>query len=516
MTKILAILLLQTGEWLLAPALPVPRQEVGVAAVEGRIFVIGGIAENRAGSSVVEIFDTRSNEWRAGPPLPIPLHHPNVAAVGSKVYVAGGYTEPGFAVADTYELDTDNLVWTRKANMPTGRGAGAAVGYNGRLYVFGGERGTTVAEAAVFDPAADRWTELAPMPTARNHMAAAALRGRIHVVGGRPGNLAVHEAYDPATNSWTAKSPMPTARSGIAVAAIGEFMHAFGGEGNRASPLGIFSNHEAYNVDLDEWTLLAPMPVPRHGIGAAVVGNRIYLPGGSPVEGFGTTAQSDFFNVNENLLVPQLAVGEGYVTELAITNPSASRTAEVSIAVSDVSGEALDINLDSSIRSSMTLTIPPLASKNIDARQAGNVSGLQVGTVNIFSNARLAAYAVIRHSVLPSVNVYPAAPARHVVFNVKRVQSTGANTGVAILNPSSQTVALSMSLIDSAGREIVLTTGQLRPGEKLSRFVHEIFPELQSADLAGTMTVRSGGQLAVGALAFDRSGAVTLPVTPID
>lgn len=209
------------------------------------MYVIGGFGVNQTGSSVVEIFDTRSNEWRAGPPLPIRIHHPNVAAVGAKVFVAGGYTEPGsIAVADTYELDTDTLTWTRKADMPSARGAGAAAGHNGRLYVVGGERGgTTVADAAVFDPAANAWTQLQPMPTPRNHMAAAVIRGRIYVVGGRPGNLAVNEAFNTLTNTWAGKTAMPTPRSGIAAAAAGNFLHTFGGEGNPMSPIGIFANH---------------------------------------------------------------------------------------------------------------------------------------------------------------------------------------------------------------------------------------------------------------------------------
>ena len=103
-----ALLLFQTGTWSSIPPLPTPRQEVGVAAVEGRVLVIGGIDADRRGSSVVEIYDTPANQWRPGPPVPIPIHHPMVAAVGSKVYVAGGYTEPGFTpVANTFELDTD-------------------------------------------------------------------------------------------------------------------------------------------------------------------------------------------------------------------------------------------------------------------------------------------------------------------------------------------------------------------------------------------------------------------------
>ena len=35
------------------------------------------------------------------------------------------------------------------------------------------------------------------------------------------------------------------------------------------------------------------MRLPRHGIGAAAVGDLIYIPSGAPVEGFGTTAAHD-------------------------------------------------------------------------------------------------------------------------------------------------------------------------------------------------------------------------------
>src|SRR5262245_14503068 len=226
-----ALLLIQTGNWASMPPLPTPRQEVGVAAVEGQIYVIGGFGADGRGSNAVEVCDARSNSWRSGPPLPLAVHHPMAAAIGDKVYVAGGYVDPpGFAVPNTFELDTDTMTWTRKADMPTARGAGAAAVYNGRLYVFGGERGATVRDAAVFDPLANSWKELAPMPTARNHHGAAVVRGKIYVIGGRPGNLANNEAYDPATNTWTTRAPMPTARSGIAVASVDNFVFVFGGE----------------------------------------------------------------------------------------------------------------------------------------------------------------------------------------------------------------------------------------------------------------------------------------------
>ena len=39
------------------------------------------------------------------------------------------------------------------------------------------------------------------------------------------------------------------------------------------------------------------MVTPRHGIGPAVLGDRIYVPGGATVEGFGATGVHEFFTV---------------------------------------------------------------------------------------------------------------------------------------------------------------------------------------------------------------------------
>jgi len=201
---------LQVGQWTTIPPLNVPRQEVGVAAVEGRVYVIGGIGTDQQGSRVVEIFDTQAGRWRLGPSFPIPIHHPNVAAVGSKIYVAGGYSDPGFTpVAKVFELDTDTELWTRKADLRRARAAGAAVEYAGRknavallnsrgeevtrvsrqlsgneqlsrfidefypdirngeyagrMYVFGGDTGDrSVTDTSVYDSSADQWTELRP------------------------------------------------------------------------------------------------------------------------------------------------------------------------------------------------------------------------------------------------------------------------------------------------------------------------------------------------------------------
>jgi hypothetical protein len=98
------------------------------------------------------------------------------------------------------------------------------------------------------------------------------------------------ERFDPGDGSWASRAPIPTPRGGIAAAVIGTGIYIFGGEGNAAAPSGVFAATERYDIERDAWSARAPMSVPRHGIGAAVVGDSILIAGGSEVEGFGVTA----------------------------------------------------------------------------------------------------------------------------------------------------------------------------------------------------------------------------------
>ena len=166
----------------------------------------------------------------------------------------------------------------------------------GRIYVIGGTPTGNALDA--YDPATDTWTRLAPMPTARNHLAGGLGASRLFVVGGRPPTtLATHGAYDLGTGAWTALAPMPTGRSGHAAAVVRGCLYAFGGEGNTARPDGVFPQNEVYDPRTNAWESLAPMPTPRHGIAATVIGDRIYLPGGATLQGLGAVATHEAFTV---------------------------------------------------------------------------------------------------------------------------------------------------------------------------------------------------------------------------
>ena len=278
----------------LAPVLT-PRQEVAVAAVNGKVYLIGGFGPGGSILSSVEEYDPATNTWRFIAPLPAGRHHTAAAVIGSSIYVVGGFSALAFDPQPTvYRYDTLTDQWTRLADLPKARGALGAVAIDGKIYAVGGLPDGT--DLTVYDPATNMWTVLPPMPTPRDHLAAVAAGGILFVAGGRfPGNTNAFECYEPGPRRWTSLPPMPSARAGIAGAVLNDRIYIFGGEGNPASFLGTFPNVESFDLDTFAWRAELSMPNPRHGIGAAAIDPFIYIPAGGPIQGFGVTDHHDAF-----------------------------------------------------------------------------------------------------------------------------------------------------------------------------------------------------------------------------
>jgi N-acetylneuraminic acid mutarotase len=292
---ILLPLALLAGVWINLPLVLQARQEVAVAAADGKIFLIGGLAGTSTLSSVEE-FDPATGLWRNVASLPQGLHHAAAATIGRSIYVIGGYRSAAFDATDSvYRYDLDANRWTAVARLPAPRAALAAATIGNLVYAVGGVPGGNAL--TVYDPATDRWSTLPSMPTRREHLGATAAGGRLYVASGRftGGNTNAFEVFDPVTNGWAALPPIPTARSGIAVTAVGNRVYVFGGEGNPNTPTGVFSENESFDVVSGTWQREESMPVPRHGIGAATIGNTIYIPAGAEVQGFGTSSVHDAF-----------------------------------------------------------------------------------------------------------------------------------------------------------------------------------------------------------------------------
>jgi len=290
-----------------APWIPLPpiaggkRQEHAVAALDGKIYVVGGFI-TPPGTSVpvitdaVEAYDVANRVWETVAPLPLEIHHVAVVPSGGKLYSIGGLQTIGFTPIDTlYEYDPVEDEWTRRANLPARRGAMAAGEIDGRLYAVGGliTSSMSTTRNEVYDPATDEWTELAPLPSPRNHLAAGVIDGMLYAVGGRTGsNTAELDRYDLEADEWEVLPPMPTARGGLVAAVVEERLVVAGGEFFTGGT-GVHPQVEIYDPATNGWTSLSPMAVPRHGMGAATIGDLMYVPGGGIRAQFAATEYFD-------------------------------------------------------------------------------------------------------------------------------------------------------------------------------------------------------------------------------
>lgn len=277
-----------------APA-PVELLDAGGAALNGKIYVVGGKTATGP-KTTVYVYDPTADSWSTVADLPGPaVENPAVVAYGGRLYVFGGSTDPfSGAAANAASFDPSTGTWTPLPSMPTARGGPAAQVLGDRIYVVGGmgANGASVASAEVFDPLASSWSVGPNMSVRRDNPGAASIGGKLYVFGGRTRNadgstagatLNTVEALDPGTGTWTARSAMPTGRRTMVVAMIGGRALVMGGE--VASDGSAFYQNEEYNPVTDTWRTLYPMKTGRHGAAAGVVDGVVYVIGGGATGG---------------------------------------------------------------------------------------------------------------------------------------------------------------------------------------------------------------------------------------
>src|SRR5690349_15958533 len=72
------------GHWTTKKPLPAPRNEVALAAVGGKIYVVGGSVGGEAVPLINE-YDPPSDGWRVMAAMPKGLDHLGVAVAGGKI-----------------------------------------------------------------------------------------------------------------------------------------------------------------------------------------------------------------------------------------------------------------------------------------------------------------------------------------------------------------------------------------------------------------------------------------------
>ncbi|KAM0322520.1 hypothetical protein ACHAQA_009366 [Verticillium albo-atrum] len=310
-----------TGEtWSIhQPLVGGPRQEHAAVAVDGKIYVVAGIEPDASPPTMVstidsvEVYDVQEDAWSFVAPLPIPMNHPNVAAVKGKIYVLGGLSGGATfrGLPNCYEYNPSTNKWTEIPSLPSGTERGSSIlGVTGdTIIVAGGIRlleakldgvQETVDTVSAYNTKTRKWTTLPSLPEGREHAGGGVIGDNFYVVGGRfLGQSEVRDTvyvFNLKTRKWSERARMPTPRGGVSVAIIGHKIYTFGGEGNLAPEAGfVFNETEVYDVRRDCWEKLQPMKTPRHGMAAVAVDGVIYTPGGG-IRDFGIVDSMEAFH----------------------------------------------------------------------------------------------------------------------------------------------------------------------------------------------------------------------------
>jgi len=275
--------------WRSGPPMPTPRSELTGAALGGRIYAAGGIAQLGI-TPALQAFDPARAEWQRLASVPQGRHHGAMAALGGRLILTGGFDNLPFgaedAVGETWIYNPIRDAWAAGPPMPGRRAAHAVAVVADRLYVVGGI-GDDPEKLYAFDPAAASWEVLATsLPTLREHLTAATVDGRIHAIAGRWNggvNRTDHEIYDPASTSWARGADLPTARSGLGAAVIRGRIHVLGGEDLLAGK--VFWEHEVFDPAAGAWRSESPLPTARHGLVVTMESENLYIIGGGEAAG---------------------------------------------------------------------------------------------------------------------------------------------------------------------------------------------------------------------------------------
>ncbi|MFT9846049.1 Kelch repeat-containing protein [Aneurinibacillus sp. REN35] len=165
------------------------RVKAGLAAVKGKIHVIGGSSRfgQGAGPCVYhEVYDVATNSWKEYPPLPLACLDHTVAVVDSNIYVLGGNKQN-----KQFVFDTISNVWSEIAQSPLCVFGAASVVARGKIYLIGGcseggpFAGTFYDAVQVYDPATNTWSiSPAKLSCARAQLMAAVVGDTIYAIGG--------------------------------------------------------------------------------------------------------------------------------------------------------------------------------------------------------------------------------------------------------------------------------------------------------------------------------------------
>ena len=261
------------SRWRPRAQMPTPRGRFAQAVYDGKIYVLGGLGEE-GWSSRLEVYDPALDLWDRLAPLPTAVANVSAVAVNGVLYVPGGLDDDERVLDTMAVYDMAQNIWRQGPLLPTPLCGYAIAPHGEGFYVLGGWDGDAYSSAVLhFDVIAGQWEWSGSLSVSRAFLAAAAHDGLIYVAGGHDGNreYALLESYDPGVIHLEERSrrfePMRASRAGHAMCATGGELYVVGGSPGEAAAFG-----ERYSVQTGEWrTFESPGSGQRTGLGLSAL-----------------------------------------------------------------------------------------------------------------------------------------------------------------------------------------------------------------------------------------------------
>ncbi|TNN10029.1 Kelch-like protein isoform 1 [Schistosoma japonicum] len=248
------------GRWELSESMISRRSRIGVVALNGLLYAIGGF-DGTSRLRTTEVYNPKVGKWMTVAPMICRRSAAGAAAYDGCLYVCGGFDgQTSLRTCEMYIPEQNTWKLISSLNEP--RSAGGLVALGGRLYAIGGHNGLAVFSTVecyeksgdipralspssycetnprVRQNSTNVWYSVANMLHRRCRHGATAFRDRIIVAGGYNGAsfLQSVEMFDPTTGpdrnglygQWTEILSLSVPRSRVGLAVTAGCLYAIG------------------------------------------------------------------------------------------------------------------------------------------------------------------------------------------------------------------------------------------------------------------------------------------------
>jgi N-acetylneuraminic acid mutarotase len=217
--------------------IPDPAMNLALAAVNGKIYAIGGDLFQDTNRE----YDPLTNTWNILVPMPTGRQHIDCGVSGNKIFIMGGLTS-----------------WENITN-----------------------------KHEAYDVLSSSWSEKKDIPSLRNNAAVVTLDSLIYVIGGAGtkeniwGDIWSVETYNVNSDAWVQKNDLPLLLFKPGAVIVNNEIVVLGGQtlinGKNDASKKVF----IYEANSDQWLETTPLPIKNVFFGCVTIGNKIYVIGGT-------------------------------------------------------------------------------------------------------------------------------------------------------------------------------------------------------------------------------------------